>query len=134
MFPKDTQILIVDDMAAQRQYVKGHLRDMGFSNLHEADDGDLALQTLNSKQVSGPAVGLVLCDWNMPVMSGLDFLKVVRNLPEYLKLPFIMITAETDKRQVIEAIKLGVSDYLIKPITAKGLEEKMLNAWNKHNS
>lgn len=133
MFADTTRILIVDDMATMRQLVKGQLRGMGFKNFLEAENGEAGFNALEAQSKSNEPIQLVLSDWNMPVMTGLDFLKKVRANPGFKDLPFLMITAEGEQSQVIEAIKSGVSNYLVKPFTPAAIQEKILAVWKKHN-
>lgn len=122
MFDPKTRILIADDMMTMRKIVVKALKDMGFSDIQEAADGQIAWDLL---QKSSPDIQLVISDWNMPNCTGLDFLKKVRVDAKYKKLPFILLTAEAEKHQVIEALKAGVSNYVIKPFTPEGLKQKI---------
>ncbi|MCX7978299.1 MAG: response regulator, partial [Bdellovibrionaceae bacterium] len=100
MFPPETRILVVDDMPSIRDLVKNHLKAMGYKNVLEAEDGEAALRILIQQNSFGQAVGLVVCDWNMPKMSGLDLLKQVRATVEWQNLPFILLTSESERDQV----------------------------------
>jgi two-component system, chemotaxis family, chemotaxis protein CheY len=133
MFPADTRVLVVDDMAAMRQLVKGQVRNMGFKNVFDADHGETAFEILLTQLAKGEPIGLVLSDWNMPVMSGIDLLKKVRGMAEFKTLPFMLITAEGEQSQVVDAIKSGVSNYLVKPFTPAQIQEKIAAVWKKHN-
>jgi two-component system, chemotaxis family, chemotaxis protein CheY len=133
MFPETTRILIVDDMLTMRQLVKGQLKLMGFKFFFDADNGENGLKVLEHQHSTGEPIGLVLSDWNMPVMTGLDFLKAVRAKPHFKDLPFLMVTAEGEQSQVVDAIKSGVSNYLIKPFTPASIKEKVLAVWKKHH-
>ncbi len=133
MFPDTTRILIVDDMMTMRQLVKGQLRGMGFKNFFEAENGDAAFNVLKERLAAKEPIELVLSDWNMPVLSGLEFLKKVRATPEFKELPFMLVTAEGEQSQVIEAIKSGVSNYLVKPFTPQAIQEKIGAVWKKHH-
>jgi two-component system, chemotaxis family, chemotaxis protein CheY len=120
--PIDTSIkvLVVDDFATMRRIVKGVLRQLGFSNIIEAEDGSVALTELKKEKI-----GLIVSDWNMPNMTGLDLLKAVRGDGELKSIPFIMVTAEGQKENVIEAVKAGVSNYVVKPFTPETFGEKL---------
>ena len=120
--PVDTSIkvLIVDDFATMRRIVKGVLKQLGFNNIIEAEDGNAALEELRKEKI-----GLIVSDWNMPNMSGLDLLKVVRGDDQFKNIPFIMVTAEGQKENVIEAVKSGVSNYIVKPFTPETFNEKL---------
>ncbi len=114
------KILIVDDFATMRRIMKNILKQLGFLNITEADDGTTALEQLNTNKFD-----LIISDWNMPKMSGLDLLKTVRSTEEYSKIPFLMVTAEAQKQNVIEAVQAGVSNYVVKPFTAEAISEKL---------
>jgi two-component system chemotaxis response regulator CheY len=120
--PIDTsmKVLVVDDFATMRRIVKGVLRQLGFSNIIEAEDGTVALTELKKEKI-----GLIVSDWNMPNMTGLDLLKAVRRDGELKGIPFIMVTAEGQKENVIEAVKAGVSNYVVKPFTPETFGEKL---------
>ncbi len=122
MFDPKTRILVVDDMMTMRKLVSKVCRDLGFSDLTEAADGILAWEAITN---ASPSFGLVISDWNMPNCSGLDLLKRVRADSRFAKLPFVMVTAEAEQHQIIEAVKSGVSNYVIKPFTGDILKEKL---------
>ena len=113
-------ILVVDDFATMRRIVKGNLRQMGFSKIVEAEDGQKALEELKKNEVD-----LIISDWNMPNMTGLEFLKAVRSDESFKQIPFVMVTAEGQKDNVMEAVKAGVSNYIVKPFTPDTFEEKL---------
>jgi len=113
-------VLVVDDFATMRRIVKGVLKELGFKNIVEADDGSSALQELKKDDF-----GLIVSDWNMPKITGLDLLKAIRADDKYKNIPFIMVTAEGQKDNVVEAIKAGVSNYVVKPFTPDTLKEKL---------
>jgi two-component system chemotaxis response regulator CheY len=114
------KILVVDDFSTMRRIVKNVLKQLGFENIEEAEDGAQAYMKLKTGGFE-----FVVSDWNMPNMDGLDLLKKVRSDPELSKLPILMVTAETEKEKVVEAIKAGVSSYIVKPFTAEVLKDKM---------
>lgn len=122
MFDPSTRILVVDDMMTMRKLVSKVCRDIGFTNITEAADGALGWEAVNS---ANPPIGLVISDWNMPNCTGLDLLKRIRSDSRHKALPFVMVTAESEKHQLIEAMKAGVSSYVIKPFTADGLKERL---------
>jgi len=119
----DTRILVVDDFLTMRRMLQGNLRQLGFKNIELAVDGIEALEVLEEGDID-----LILCDWSMPNMNGLDLLKVVRNDEELKNIPFIMITAEGRKRSVLEAIENGVTNYVMKPFSPQILCEKIEKA------
>ena len=114
------KILIVDDFSTMRRIVKNLLRDLGFTNTSEADDGLTALPMLE-----GGKFDFLVTDWNMPGMQGIDLLKAVRADPDLASLPVLMVTAESKKDQIIEAAQAGVNGYVVKPFTAVTLKEKI---------
>lgn len=133
MFPNTTRILVIDDMNTMRQLVKAQLKAMGFSNFLEAENGEKAYEILIGQIAKKEPIELVLSDWNMPVMTGLELLKKVRAMPEFKTLPFMLVTAEGEQHQVIDAIKSGVSNYLVKPFTPAAIQEKIAAVWKRHN-
>lgn len=114
------KVLVVDDFATMRRIIKGVLRQIGLKNFREAEDGKEALQLMKSEKFD-----LVLCDWNMPGMPGIELLKLVRADDELKDTPFVMVTAEAQKENILEAVKSGVSNYIVKPFTANAVEEKL---------
>ena len=114
------KILIVDDFSTMRRIIKNLLRDLGFTNTAEADDGNTALPMLHSGNFD-----FLVTDWNMPGMSGIDLLRQVRADDRLKHLPVLMVTAEAKREQIIEAAQSGVNGYIIKPFTAQTLEEKL---------
>jgi two-component system chemotaxis response regulator CheY len=131
MFPPKTRILVVDDMGPLRAIVKGQLKDLGFTDILEASDGHRAIEVPKTEFLKGQPVQLILSDWNMPVMKGIEFLKLVRADKRLGPLPFIMITAESERTLVMDAVKAGVSSYIMKPFTPAMLEAKMKTVWTK---
>lgn len=133
MFPPETRILVIDDMPSIRDLVKNHLKAMGYKTILEAADGEEGLKILIHQNSSGQPIQLVICDWNMPKMKGLDLLKQVRATSEWQNLPFVLLTSEAEREQVTEAVLAGVSQYIVKPFAAKVFEEKLKTVWTKHN-
>lgn len=114
------KILIVDDFSTMRRIIKNLLRDLGFTNTFEADDGNTALPMLKDGDFE-----FVVTDWNMPIMQGIDLLKEIRKDPKLKHLPVLMVTAEAKRDQIIEAAQAGVNGYIVKPFTAGTLKEKL---------
>jgi len=114
------KILVVDDFKTMRKIIKNILTQLGFKNIIEADDGTTALELLKKQKVD-----LIISDWNMPKMNGLELLKSIRSDDSLKDIRFIMVTAEAQKENVIEAIKHGVNQYVVKPFTPKTLKEKL---------
>ena len=122
MFDLKTRILVVDDMLTMRKIVTKVCKEIGFTDILEAEDGAKAWEKLEG---ANPPGGVIISDWNMPNLSGLDFLKKVRADARFAKMPFILVTAEAEQHQVVEAIKAGVSNYVVKPFTADQLKDKI---------
>jgi len=121
MIDTSLKVLVVDDMSTMRRIVKNVLKQIGFSDMVEAENGQDALNKLRA----GGDFGLVVSDWNMPVMQGIDLLRAVRADAELKHLPFLMVTAEAQKENIIEAVQAGVSNYVVKPFTAEALQGKL---------
>ncbi|ASR44386.1 MULTISPECIES: chemotaxis response regulator CheY [unclassified Luteimonas] len=117
---KNIRILVVDDFSTMRRIVKNLLSDLGFNNTVEAEDGNSAMAVLRQD-----AVDLVITDWNMPGMTGIELLRAIRADPKFRALPVMMVTAEAKREQIIEAAQSGVNGYIIKPFTAQTLSEKL---------
>ncbi len=113
-------ILIVDDFQTMRKIIRNALNEIGFSNIFQADNGLAALETLKNEKIQ-----LIISDWNMPEMSGIELLRAVRTSEEWKDMHFIMVTAEGQKENVIEALKNKVSNYIVKPFTPATLAEKI---------
>ena len=118
---RNIKILVVDDYSTMRRIVRNCLKQLGFENVDEAEDGEAALGKLQSD----PEFKFVISDWNMPNMMGIDLLKAVRGNQQLKSLPFLMVTAEAQKDKMLDAAKAGVSSYIIKPFTADVLQAKM---------
>jgi len=131
MFKNDALIILVDDMAAARDLTQGYLEGFGFNNIFTAEDGREAYDTIMSFAELSTPVELVISDWMMPVMSGLELLQKVRGNPKTAKIPFLMTTSEGNAPQVIKAIMQGVSDYAVKPFDSQTLFKKLTQVWNK---
>jgi two-component system chemotaxis response regulator CheY len=119
------KVLIVDDFATMRRILRNILKQIGFTNISEADDGKTALKKLKKDNFD-----LILCDWNMPEMTGLELLNKVKSDDELKNIPFVMVTAEAQKDNIVEAVKAGVSNYVVKPFTAETISEKLQKVFN----
>jgi len=117
---KNIKILIVDDFATMRKVIRNILKQIGFENIVEAEDGVAALKILKSQKID-----FIIADWNMPNMNGMELLKTVRADSDLKKTPFLMVTAEALQEHVIAAAKAGVSNYIVKPFTAEVMNEKI---------
>lgn len=132
MFDPKTRFLVVDDFKTMRTIVKKTLSNLGYTEVAEAEDGKQAHDLLLKAMLEGNPFGCVVSDWNMPNMSGLEFLKAVRANTSTVTLPFILVTAENEQAQVVEAAKAGVSNYLVKPFTPVDFKTKLEAAWARH--
>jgi two-component system chemotaxis response regulator CheY len=128
MFDPTTRVLVVDDMMTMRKIVAKACKDIGFADIVEAADGQKAWEAIQS---ATPAIGLVISDWNMPNCTGLDLLKRVRADGRFKKVPFILLTAESEGHQVAEAVKTGVDNYIVKPFTPELLQRKLEETFKK---
>lgn len=127
MADKNLRILVVDDFPTMRRIVRNLLKELGFTNVEEAEDGQQALEFLNQGSFE-----LVISDWNMPNLDGLEMLRRVRANPATATLPVLMVTAEAKKENIIAAAQAGASGYVVKPFTAAVLEEKLDKVFEKH--
>ena len=126
MLDLSLKVLIVDDFSTMRRIIKNLLKQIGYKSIDEAEDG---VQALSKLQDGG--YGLVVSDWNMPNMDGLDLLKAVRQDPAIKDLPVLMVTAEAEKDKVITAIQAGVNNYVVKPFTGEILKERLDKIFDK---
>ncbi|MBK6743430.1 MAG: chemotaxis response regulator CheY [Hydrogenophilales bacterium] len=127
MADKNLKFLVVDDFSTMRRIVRNLLKELGYANVDEAEDGIIALQRLKSGGIQ-----FVITDWNMPNMTGIELLKAIRAEVALKHLPVLMITAEAKKENIIEAAQSGASGYIVKPFTAAVLEEKMNKIFDKY--
>jgi two-component system chemotaxis response regulator CheY len=117
---KNMKVLVVDDFSTMRRIIKNLLRDLGFTNISEADDGNTALPMLKDGDFD-----FVVTDWNMPGMQGIDLLKAIRADARLSSIPVLMVTAEAKKEQIVMAAQAGVNGYIVKPFTAATLNTKL---------
>ncbi|QOC21187.1 chemotaxis response regulator CheY [Wenzhouxiangella sp. AB-CW3] len=117
---KNMQLLVVDDFSTMRRIIRNQLRELGFSNIKEADDGKSALQVLRSTPID-----FVVTDWNMPGVTGLELLKTMRADDDLKSIPVLMVTAEAKRDQIVAAAEAGVNGYVVKPFTAETLKDKL---------
>jgi len=119
-YDKSMRVLVVDDFSTMRKIIKNILRQLGFTNIVEADDGSTAWEVLNKDNIE-----FIVSDWNMPIMSGIELLRKVRGSEEYADIPFLMVTAEAQQENIIEAVQAKVSNYIVKPFTPETLGQKI---------
>lgn len=114
------KILVVDDSSTMRRIIKNSLTNLGYADIAEAEDGALAWEVMIEEEIN-----VLVTDWNMPNMNGLELVKKVRAHERYAEIPIIMITTEGGKLEVITALKAGVNNYIVKPFTPQVLKEKL---------
>lgn len=122
---KNLKILIVDDFEMIRVTIKSALGKLGITSIEEAKDGADGLRILKSRVAAGQTFDLIFCDWNMPNMTGIELLAECKKDPSIAPIPFIMVTSEMEKGAVLEAIKLGAIDYVVKPFAVETIEKKI---------
>jgi two-component system chemotaxis response regulator CheY len=133
MFPNDSRFIIIDDFATMRKIVKKVLSELGYTNIDEAEDGAKALPLIQAAAASGQPYKCIISDWNMPNMQGIDLLKACKADAKLKDIPFMLVTAEGEQKQIIEAAKAGVSDYVVKPFNAQTLKEKLQKVYDRHH-
>ncbi len=134
MFPTNTKFLIVDDFATMRKIIRKVLLELGYNQIEEADDGATAWPMIQTAHTTGAPYGFVISDWNMPKMPGIELLKTVRADERFKQLAFMLVTAESEQKHILEAAKAGVSDYVVKPFNGVTLRGKLERVWAKVNA
>lgn len=132
MFPKDTKILVIDDSTFARGMLKSALKELNYWKILEAKDARMAQALMSEPEQAKEPVHLIMLDIHMPEVTGLSFLNWVRGQSQFKTVPVIVITSSQEKTDILEAGKLGVSHYVVKPFNAKVLEEKLTSTWQKH--
>lgn len=125
MFPKNTRFLVVDDFSTMRKIVIKILAELGYLNVEEADDGETALSLLKKAAADGQPFEFIISDWNMPKMLGIELLIACKADPCLKLIPFMLVTAESEQKQILEAARAGVSEYVVKPFNATTLKYKL---------
>ncbi len=120
------KILVVDDFSTMRRIIRNLLRDLGFNNAEEADDGATALPLLKSGKFD-----FLITDWNMPIMEGIDLVRTIRADGDLRELPILMVTAEARREQIVAAAQAGVNGYIVKPFNAQTLEQKIAKIFER---
>lgn len=131
MVPQDTRFLVADDMKTSRAFMKGILAGLGYRDVLEAQNGAVALEVISAQFSGGSPIQLVLSDWHMPQLSGIELLRKLRQTPEFSALPLILVTTEGDPAQIRLATELGVSNYLLKPFGAEDLRRVLEATWGR---
>lgn len=126
MADPNMKFLVVDDFSTMRRIVRNLLKELGFTNITEAEDGVDGLNRLRAEEFD-----FVVSDWNMPNMTGIDMLRAIRSDPKLKHLPVLMVTAEAKRENIIEAAQAGASGYVVKPFTAATLDEKLKKIFEK---
>ncbi|MGZ3690636.1 MAG: response regulator [Pseudobdellovibrio sp.] len=132
MFESNTKFLVVDDFSTMRKIVKKALSELGYTNVIEAVDGRDALDKLNEALAKNEHFHFIISDWSMPKMQGIELLKACKQSPQLCHVPFILVTAESEQAQIIEAVKAGVSEYVVKPFSAQILKSKIEKVYQKN--
>ncbi len=120
MLNPDMNVLVVDDAATMRRIVRSLLRELGIKNVREAEDGEMAFEDLKRQKAD-----LVVSDWAMPKMTGIELLRAIRQDDALKEIPVLMVTAESKKENIMEAVQAGVNNYIVKPFNSKTLEDKL---------
>lgn len=121
----NSRILIVDDFEIVRLMLKNSLVELGYSQLEEAEDGNVAIHKLREGLEIGSPFSLIFSDWNMPNCNGLEFLQACRRHKDFRDIPFVMVTAEAEQEYVIQALRAGATDYIVKPFSQESLQKKI---------
>ena len=132
MFTSASRFIIIDDFATMRKIIRKVLGECGFTKIDEADDGSLALEMLQKSLGNNTPYDCIISDWNMPKMQGIDLLRACKADPKLKSIPFILVTAEGEQSQIIEAAKAGVSEYIVKPFNAATIKEKLQKVYDRH--
>jgi two-component system chemotaxis response regulator CheY len=120
MLNPEMNVMVVDDAATMRRIVRSLLRELGIKNVREAEDGEVAFEDLKRQRAD-----LVVSDWSMPKMTGIELLRAIRQDDDLKDIPVLMVTAESKKENIMEAVQAGVNNYIVKPFNSKTLEEKL---------
>ncbi len=131
MFSANLKVLVVDDMETMRAMLNNYLNDMGFKRIVMATDGTEAVQKLKDSQKTNDPFHIIICDWDMPNMNGIDFLKFCQSEEKFKNIPVIFVTVEGNQKNILEAITHGVADYIVKPYTQSLLQSKLQRVMNK---
>jgi two-component system chemotaxis response regulator CheY len=125
MLNENSKILVIDDYETIRVILKNTLAELGYKNVHEARNGKEAFEMLTDVATEKEPYEILFLDWNMPKMNGFEFLKLCRQNPRFKNLPIVMITAESEHNNIIRVMKMGATDYIVKPINKKVLKKKI---------
>lgn len=134
MFESKSRILVIDDFKTMRKIITNVLKSLNLENVVESEDAADALPIIESAKQSSQPFDLIISDWNMPKMKGIELLKKVRENPALANTPFLLVTAEAEQGNIVEAVKLGVSGYIVKPFSPAVLSEKLEAIYKKHKA
>lgn len=134
MFSPESRFIVIDDFATMRKIIHNFLTELGFSHIDEADDGKNALPMIEMSVNNGQPYACIISDWNMTEMHGIDLLRNCKANDKLKEIPFIIVTAEGEAKQIMEASKAGASEYIVKPFNCHTLNEKLQKVYNKHFS
>ena len=134
MFTKDTRFLIVDDTKTIRSLIKEMLHNIGFRSFTEASNGQQALDLLRERAETPEEFQFIICDWNMPGMTGIELLDARNKDPRFAKIPFLMVTIESEREYVLKAVSMGVSDFIVKPFSESTVATKIRSIWERSQS
>lgn len=132
MFGPNTKVLVVDDFKTMRRIVINALAQIHLTNITECEDAADAWPLVEQAAKTKDPYQLIISDWNMPKMQGIEFLRRVRSYPLTQNLPFILVTAEAEQKNIVEALNLKVSNYIVKPFSPVLMAEKIMGAYHKH--
>ena len=131
MFAKDTRFLIVDDTKTIRSLLKEMLHNIGFRSFTEASDGDQALELMKERADTPEHFEFIICDWNMPGMTGIELLEIRNQDERFQNIPFLMVTIESEREYVLKAVSMGVSDFIVKPFSESTVATKIRGIWDR---
>ena len=131
MFPAETRVLIVDDLKTIRNILSEILKKIGLNQLDQCSDGKQALMMLETALKQNKPYGLIVCDWNMPELTGIELLSKKNENPQLKDTPFLMVTIESEREYVLKAIAMGVDDFVVKPFNEQTIYKKLQNVWSR---
>lgn len=131
MFPADTRFLVVDDTKTIRSLMKDILKNLGYHKIDEAEDGNQALEMMKKEADGSDPYGFLICDWNMPGLTGIELLEIRNEDDRFKDVPFLMVTIESERDYVLKAVAMGVSDFVVKPFSEATVRTKMESIWSR---
>ena len=131
MFPADTRFLIIDDTKTIRSLLKEILRNLGYEKVDEAEDGNQGLNMMTREADTEKPYEFIICDWNMPGLTGIELLEKRNADMRFKKVPFLMVTIESEREYVLKAVTMGVSDFVVKPFSEATVKAKIESIWSR---